>query len=422
MVTSLLVIVVSLLFSAFFSGMEIAYISANRLRIELEKQKGSFSAPHISFLQDHPREYIATMLVGNNFALVIYGLFMGSAMKPLFEAYIQSEIGITLIQTLVSTIIILLTAEYLPKSLFRNNPNTALSIFALPVRFFYVLFYPITRVTVFISDSLLSGLLKVKINEVQEQRVFGKIDLDNLLTESQAEHASEQEVVQEVKLFQNVLEFSDILVRECMIPRNEMEAIEVNSPVDELEELFARTGFSRVPVYEESIDNIIGYVHHLQMFNRPRNIRSLVKAITIVPATMSIKTLLTKLMSQQKSISLVVDEFGGTAGLITIEDMLEEIFGEIEDEHDQTELHEEQIDENQYVFSGRQEIDYLNEKYNLDLPEVDEFETLAGFILFRHESIPEQGQHITIDNYDVEILKVEGPRIELIKIIVEEQK
>lgn len=420
MVSSILVIAVSLLFSAFFSGMEIAFISANRLRIELEKQKGSVSASHVHFFQQHPREYIATMLVGNNVALVIYGLFMGAAMKPYFESYIDSEIGTTLIQTLISTIVILLTAEYLPKTIFRNHPNTALHVFALPVRFFYIFFYPITRITVFISDSLLTGLLKVKINEEQEQRVFGKIDLDNLLTESQADNTEEQDVVQEVKLFQNVLEFSDTLVRESMIPRNEIEAIEVNSPIGDLEQLFAHTGYSRIPVFEDSIDNIIGYVHHLQMFDRPQDIRTLIKGISIVPSTMSVKTLLTKLLAEQQSISVVVDEFGGTAGLITTEDILEEIFGEIEDEHDQTELHEEQIGENEFVFSGRQEIDYLNEKYSLRLPEVDDFETLAGFVLYRHESIPDEGKKIEIDQYSIEILKLEGPRIELIKIKVED--
>lgn len=419
MIASISVIVTTLLFSAFFSGMEIAFFSANRLRIELDKQKGSISARHIAFFQDHPREYISTMLVGNNVALVIYGIFMGDMLRPYIQVITQSEIGITLIQTLFSTILILLTAEYLPKSLFRNHPNSTLNIFALPVRLFFILFYPITLLTVFMSDHLLRGIFKIEINEEQEQRVFGKVDLDNLLEETQKNDETETEV-NEFKLFQNALEFSDIVVKECMIPRNEIKAIEVNSPVSEIEELFSQTGYSRIPVYEDNIDNIIGYVHHLRLFNRPLNIRSITSSMPIVPGTMSIKKLLGKLMAQQKSITTVVDEFGGTAGIITIEDILEEIFGEIEDEHDHGELHEEKISEKEYIFSGRLEIDYLNEKYKLTLPECDDFETLAGFIFFRHESVPHEGELIKIDNFVIEILKVDNPRIELVKLTIED--
>ncbi|MEN9444726.1 MAG: hypothetical protein RIS47_1616 [Bacteroidota bacterium] len=420
MINSTIVIVVSLVFSAFFSGMEIAFLTANRLRIELERQKGSISAPHIAFFLSHPREYIATMLVGNNIALVVYGIFMGDVLHPFFQQFTSSEIGITLLQTLFSTILILLTAEYLPKNVFRSAPNNALNFFAIPVRLFYFIFYPLSTVAVYISKGIIRGLLKIEINEVHEQVVFGKIDIDNLITESQNTDHTSKEPLPEVKLFQNAMEFSEIIVRECMVPRNEIEAIEVASSISVLEKMFAETGFSRIPVYEDSIDNIIGYAHHLQMFSHPRNIRAIVKSLSIVPETMSAKKLLKKLMAQQKTIAVVVDEFGGTAGLVTVEDLLEEIFGEIEDEHDEIEFLEEKISEKQFIFSGRLEIDYINEKYKLELPDDEEYETIAGFILYHHGRIPAQGEVVICGDYRFDILKAENPRIELIKMTIEE--
>ena len=420
MIIAITVILVSLLFSAFFSGMEIAFVTANRLRIELERQKGTFTAPHIAFFVKRPREYIATMLVGNNIALVVYGIFMGEVLAGYIEVYLHSEVWITLIQTLFSTIVILFTAEYLPKSVFRNNPNGALNLFVLPLRLFYLLLWPLTMFTVWLSNSMLKGLLKVEMDAKHQDLVFGRIDLDNLINEGQATGEDVENSNPEIKLFQNAMEFSEVVVKECMVPRNEVTAVEVGTTVAELERLFAESGFSRIPVYEESTDNMIGYVHHLQMFTKPRNVRSMVKSLPIVPESMSARKLLRKLTSMQRSIATVVDEFGGTAGIVTVEDLLEEIFGEIEDEHDHSEWHEEQISETEFIFSGRLEIDYLNEKYPVSLPEDDDYETLAGYILQHHGRIPSEGEMVYMDQFTFTILKVDNPRIELVKLQIHE--
>jgi CBS domain containing-hemolysin-like protein len=414
---SILFIFVSLLFSAFFSGLEIAFISANKLRIELDKKRGSYGSKIVSLLTKNPGQYITTMLVGNNAALVIYGYLMAIELTPIILAlHITSEIAILIIQTLISTLIILVTAEFLPKTLFRINPNKILNVFSLPVMIIYVLLYPVAKITMLFSSVILQIFFTAKINNKQEQVVFSAIDLDHIIAQSKDENKDENEIEHDIKLFQNALDFSKVKLRECIIPRNEIIALELNSPVEKLKEKFIETGFSKILIYKEGIDNIIGYVQSTDLFHNPNNISSMLKSLVIVPETMTASKLFNSFMKEHKSIALVVDEFGGTSGIVTIEDIIEEIFGEIEDEHDSSDLEEEQVSNTEFIFSGRLEIDYVNEKYNLNIPEEEEFETIAGYILQYHEEIPIEGEKITIDNFEFDILKMQGPKIELIKI------
>jgi len=407
----------SLLFSAFFSGLEIAFISANKLRIELDKKQGSYGSKMVSFLTKNPGQYITTMLVGNNAALVIYGYLMAVELTPLIISLnINSEIAILIIQTILSTLIILVTAEFLPKTLFRINPNKILNVFSLPVVIIYVLLYPVAKVTMTISSFLLQVFFKAKINEKQEKVVFSAIDLDHIIDQSIDETKDEDELEHDIKLFQNALDFSKVKLRECIIPRNEIIALELNNPVEKLKEKFIETGFSKILIYKDTIDNIIGYVQSTKLFHNPENISSMLKNLAIVPETMTASKLLNSFMKEHKSIALVVDEFGGTSGIVTIEDIIEEIFGEIEDEHDSTDFKEEQISETEFIFSGRLEIDYINEKYNLNIPGKEEFETIAGYILHYYEEIPNEGEKIRIDKFEFDILKILSPKIELIKV------
>lgn len=417
--TNFIFILLSLVFSAFFSGLEIAFVSANKLRIELDKKQGIYGSKLVSILLKNPGQYIATMLVGNNAALVIYGYLMAIELKPLITAInINSEFAILIIQTIISTLIILVTAEFLPKTLFRINPNKSLNLFALPVAIVYYLLYPVAKIAMGISSFLLSIFFNVRINNKQENVVFGTIDLDHIIDQSININEVENEIEHDIKLFQNALDFSKVKLRECIIPRNEIEALELNNSIEKLKEKFIETGFSKILIYKETIDNIIGYTQSSDLFRNPTNISSMLKNLLIVPETMSANKLLNSFMREHKSIALVVDEFGGTSGIVTIEDIMEEIFGEIEDEHDSNDFREEQVSENEYIFSGRLEIDYINEKYNLGIPETDEFETIAGYILHYHEEIPNEGDKILIDNFEFEILKIHSPKIELLMLKV----
>jgi len=398
--------------------MEIAFVSSNKLRIELDKKQGRFSSKIISIFTKNQGQYIATMLVGNNIALVVYGLVMAIVLEPYIANYITGDFWILLFQTILSTLIILLTAEFLPKTVFRINPNSALNLFALPVFIIYVIFYPISKFSILISNFLIKKVLRVKIDKNQHNYVFGKIDLDNLITESQKDNQEKNEIEKEIKIFQNALDFSNIKLRECIIPRNEIVAIDINSTIEELKDKFAETGFSKIMVYNDSIDNIIGYVHSIELFKAPQTIENILTNLLIVPETMSANKLLDMLITKRKSIALVVDEFGGTAGIATIEDIMEEIFGEIEDEHDSKDFEDIQISDNEFLFSGRVEIDYINEKYDLGIPVSDDYETVAGYILFNHETIPDEKDEIDIDIYRFIIEKVDKPRIEKIRLIV----
>lgn len=416
----LLIVFFCLLFSAFFSGMEIAFISSNKLKIELDKIHGTYSSKIISVFTKNPDKYIATMLLGNNVALVIYGLMVARLFEPILTntLHINSDFLILITQTLVGTIVILFTAEFLPKTVFRSRPNTALNIFALPVFFLYIILYPITLFTLGITSFILRFILRVDIQQQSNNRppAFGKIDLDYLVNESQSDLEQSLEDKPEKKILQNALEFSSLKVRDCMVPRTEIEALEINSSMEELRLKCIETGYSKIPVYKDSIDNIIGHVRAKELFRQPGTIKSRLVPLFIVPETMQVNKLFRKLMKEHKNIALVVDEYGGTSGIISLEDIIEEIFGEIEDEHDTIELIEKQINDNEYIFSARQEIDYINDNYKIEFPESEEYETLAGYIIDHCENIPKLNTRIIIGNYQFRMLKVSQTRIELVSV------
>ncbi len=412
----IIIILVSLIFSAFFSGMEIAFVASNRLRIELEKKQGEMPARIVSFLTQNPAQYIATMLVGNNVALVFYGMFMAKLLEPQIMRFFDSSFSVMIIQTVISTILILITAEFLPKTIFRNNPNTALNLFAIPIIVFYVFLYPIAWFSKGLSDFLIKAMFKKNPQTAPKKVAFGRVDLTNYLQEAQAQKNKDPEIEHQIKIFKNALDFSKVKLRECIVPRNEIIALEIKQTIDELSKRFIKTGFSKIVIYNESIDNIVGYVHSSNLFKRPKTIREILTQFPIVPESMPANKLLKIFIQNQKNIALVVDEYGGTAGIVTLEDILEEIFGEIEDEHDNVELVEKEISKNEYTFSARLEIDYINEKYELGIPESHEYETLAGFIFFHHGNIPSPKETISIGNLFITILETSQTKIELINI------
>ncbi len=406
------IILISLLLSAFFSGMEIAFVSANKLKIELDKKQKTNSSRLITFFTKNPSSYIATMLIGNNIALVIYGIIMAIVLEPFISLFTSSEAIVLIVQTIISTLIILITAEFLPKTIFRINSNFALKFFAIPVFFFYVIFYPLTLLSVSLSNNFLKTLFNINMKKSNPKTAFGKADLDDLVHSSEKEN---QEIDNELKIFQKALDFSNIKLRECIVPRTEITAIEINEEIETLKHKFIETGFSKILIFKESIDNIIGYANSSELFKNPKSIKAMMHNIMIVPETMPANKLLSDFINENKSLAVVVDEFGGTSGMVTIEDIIEEITGEIEDEHDTSELIERKVNENEYVFSGRLEIDYVNDKYNLNIPTSEEYETIAGFILAYHENIPKLNETITISEIgSVKILEVSKTRIELI--------
>lgn len=416
----LLIILITILLSAFFSGMEIAFVSANKLRLELDKQSDPFSSKILKFVTSNGGRYIATMLIGNNIALVIYGIAFAALLEPVFVQYFQSDSVVMLLQTITSTLIILFFSEFLPKTLFRLFPNFLLSFFSLPLAFFYVIFYPITRFSMAITGSLLKMVFKKDVTVKEKNLVFSRIDLDEFVNENESgrKEQMEKSVETEIKLFKNALDFSKVKLREIMVPRPEIEMLEVGASISDLRQKFVETGYSRILFYKENTDNIVGYVHSSVLFHNPKSIESHIKNVLIVPETMPANKLLSTFIQEHRSIAIVVDEFGGTSGMVTSEDILEEIFGEIEDEHDTSDIVERKISENEYIFSGRAEIDLLNEKYFFELPETDEFETLAGYILYYHESIPKINSVIKIGKFHFKILKATNTKIELVKLTI----
>ncbi len=417
-----LLILLTILLSAFFSGMEIAFVSANKLRLELDKQSEPFNSKILKFVTANGGQYIATMLVGNNIALVIYSIAFAAVLEPVFQPYFQSDLFILLFQTIVSTLIILFFSEFLPKTLFRLFPNTLLNLFSVPLAIFYILFYPITSFSIGITNSLLKKVFKTDVRNGNNNPVFSRIDLDEFVSESESGHTekNEKHVETEIKLFKNALDFSKVKLREIMVPRTEIQMLEIGTSINELISKFVETGYSRILFYNENIDNIIGYVHSSVVFQNPTSIEPFIKKVLIVPETMPANKLLSTFIQEHRSIAIVVDEFGGTSGMVTSEDILEEIFGEIEDEHDTKDIVEKKISDTEFIFSGRIEIDLLNEKYFLNLPESEEFETLAGFILFHHESIPKINTLIKIGKFNIKILKATNTKIELVKITLSE--
>ncbi len=413
------IILITILFSAFFSGMEIAYVSAIKLRLEIDRQSSPFNSGLLKMVTRKSDEYIATMLVGNNIALVTYGIAFAGLLEHLLSNHISSTILVLLVQTVISSFILLLFAEFLPKTLFRLFPNSVLKVFTLPIAFFFIFFYPITRMTMLLIRILLSRFLSKSETPAGVTKVFSRIDLDHFVNDSDKQHASiRREIDKEVKLFRNALDFSKVKLREIMVPRNEITMLGAETDIETLRQKFVDTGYSRILIYEDNIDSIIGYVHSSAIFQKAKTIKPFVKNVLIVPETMAANKLLSKFIRDHRSIALVVDEFGGTAGLVTSEDILEEIFGEIEDEHDTTAFVEKQINDKEYVFSGRFDTDLINEKYRLNLPESEEYETLAGFILFHHESIPKVNTIIRIGRFSFKILKATSTKIELVYLTI----
>jgi len=401
--------------------MEIAFFSSNKMHIELEKKKGNFLAKILQNLTDNPSKFITTMLVGNNIALVIYGYFMGELLMPYLEPFVTNSFLILLIQTLISTIIILVTAEFLPKAIFRIYANEFLKIFALPAYLFLLLFYVISMFIIFISDFILRVFFNTKEDNVQ--LAFTKAELGHYITEQLETVNDDDEVDSEIQIFQNALEFHNVKAREAMIPRTDMIAIEAHDTIKNLKVKFVDTGLSKIIVYNNSLDDIIGYVHVFELLKKPKTIKSILLPIEVVPETMMINDVLNELTKRQKSIAIVLDEYGGTSGLITIEDIIEELFGDIEDEHDSFELLEKKINDREFEFSARLEVDYINETYNLSLPEDDAYETLGGLIVDSIENIPHQDEIIEIENFQFTITEVSSSKIEkvFLKVLFKEE-
>ena len=425
MLIQIIIIVTMLLLSAFFSGMEMAYVSSNKIHIELEKKKEGFLAKVLARITQKPSKFIATMLVGNNIALVIYGYYMGDLITSWLNGMLPTSLDWIdyiiinfnlLVQTLISTIVILITAEFLPKVFFQVYSNTLLKVFALPAYIFYLLFYFISWFVMWISDFVLKQFFKTEGDQVQLS--FSKIELGNYISEQMESVNEEDEVDAEIQIFQNALEFSEVKAREVMVPRTEIIAVELHESLENLKKIFIETGLSKVLIYKETIDDIIGYVHSFDLFKKPRTIRSIILPIEFVPETMLVNDVLDSLIKRRKSIAIVLDEYGGTSGMMTTEDIVEELFGEIEDEHDTIALVEEKIGDNVYRFSARQEVDYINETYKLELPEAEQYETLGGLIVYNTEEIPDKDEVVLIDHFKFTILEVSNTKIDLVQLEV----
>lgn len=413
----LFVILGCILFSAYFSGIEIAYLSANKLKIELENKQGQLNAKILSFFIRKPSQFIASMLLGNNIALVIYGIYIALVLEPPIKDYIwDNKWFVLILQTVLSTLLILFTAEFLPKAIFRINPNGILKFFAIPT----LLIYLVLWIPMIIMIGISEGLLRVFTGKDKGDGTdvgLGRIDLDNYLEEvTKGAQQTKTEIDQEIQFFRNALDFSKVKVRDCMIPRTEVCAIDVNAGIPSLRAKFIETRLSKILVYRDTIDNVIGYVHSYELFKQPEKIQGILLPINIVPETQSAQSLLEDFTRQSRSIAVVVDEFGGTSGVVTMEDIIEEIFGEIEDEHDTEELIDQEIHPGEFLFSGRLEIDHLNRTHNLNLQDEDDYETLAGYLIHHLEDIPEKGTQVTIGSYLFIIESVSNQKIETVRV------
>lgn len=412
-------LLVTMAFSAFFSGMEIAFVSVNKMRLEMEKRDGVVSSI-ISFFLRNPNNFISTMLVGNNIALVIYGILMAKIIEQqLLGAFIANDFVKALLQTIISTLIILVTGEFLPKTLFKINPNLMLRLFALPLFICYVVLFPVSKLASGISFLFLR-LFGVKVSDEVQAKAFSKVDLDYFIQTSIENAEETDEVNPEVKIFQNALDFSNIKIRDCIVPRTEVVAVDKETPLEELKNRFVESGISKIIVYEGNIDNVVGYIHSSEMFRNPKDWRSHIKEVPIVPETMSAHKLMKLFMQQKKTIAVVVDEFGGTAGIVSLEDLVEEIFGDIEDEHDNTSYICTQIGDNEYMLSARLEIEKVNETFGLELPESDDYITIGGLILSRYQRFPKLHEMVEIGPFQFKIIKVSATKIELVRLKVNE--
>ena len=405
----LIIIIVSILLSAFFSGMEIAFVSANKMHIELEKKREGFIPKILSKITQKSSKFITTMLVGNNISLVIYSYYMGKFLLRMLPLNHFNDFSTLLIQTIISTIVILVTAEFLPKAIFRIYANEALKFFAIPAYIFYYLFHFFSEFITGISDFFLRVFFKT--NADKEQTEFSKEELGNYINEQLETGNMDDEMDSEIQIFQNALEFQKVKAREVMVPRTEIESVEIHETVANLKNAFIETGFSKILVYKSSLDDVVGYVNAFELFKKPKMIKSILLPLELVPESMMISDILNTLIKKRKSVAVVVDEYGGTSGMITVEDIVEELFGEIEDEHDSQEFLEEIINDTEFNFSARLEVDYLNEEYNLGLEKSEAYETLGGFIIEHIENIPEEKECIEIANFEFKILKMSGAKI-----------
>lgn len=413
----LIIIFLTLLFSAFFSGMEIAYLNSNRLKVQLDISKGTLKGKVLDKFYKNESTFIAMLLLGNNIALVVYGIFFAKILDPIIYNWGIHDSGlILLIQTIISTVIVLVTAEFLPKALFQINPNLILQYLAFPMRIIYDILYLPTMLVVAISNGIMHLFGEDTKNNT---KVFSKIDLEQYVHDINERMDEEQDLGTEVQILQNALDFSSIRARDCMIPRTEIIALDLNDSIETLHQTFIETGLSKILIYRDTIDNIIGYVHSFELFKRPESIKQILLPISFVPSSTFAKNLLEQFAKQSGNIVIVVDEFGGTAGIVTIEDVIEKIFGDIEDEHDLDDWVEQRINEKEILFSGRAEINYINTEYNLDLPESDEYETLGGLVINELESIPVSDTIIFIGRYKLTIEQVSDRKIELIRLNIQ---
>lgn len=411
-------LLISMVFSAFFSGMEIAFVSSNKLRFEMDKTN-NLSSRILSIFYRHSNNFISTMLVGNNIALVIYGILMAQLIEQyILAGVITNQAILVPIETVISTLIILVTGEFMPKTLFKINPNAALKIFCLPTFACYIILYPISRFSSWLSTGILH-LVGIRTNKEDREKAFTKVDLDYFIQSSIEEAKEGDEIDNEIKIFRNALDFSNVKIRDCMIPRTEIIAVEVDTPLDELKKVFIENGISKVIVYKENIDNIIGYIHSSEMFKGNDEWQTHIRTIPFVPETMAAHKLMRIFKQQKRSLAVVVDEFGGVSGIVALEDLIEEILGDIEDEHDTNSTVARKISENEYIFSGRMEIEKANEMFNLDLPESDDYQTIGGLILNECQSIPKINEVIKTDQFTFKIIKVSATRIELVKLFVQ---
>ena len=414
------IIILCLILSAFFSGMEIAFVSSNKIYLEIEKKQDDFISKILTKLTKKPSKFIATMLVGNNVSMVVYGFFMGDLLMHWFSTFglNLTPFSNLLLQTTLSTLIVLMTSEFLPKVFFQIYANSFMTFFALPAYFFYRLLYYISSFMIWISDFVLRKFFKTEGDQINLS--FSKIELGNYISEQMNAVQDHETVDSEIQIFQNALEFSGVKAREIMTPRTELVAVDLYSSVSDLRELFIKTGYSKILVYINTLDDIVGYVHSFELFKKPRSIKSIMISVEFVPETILIKDAMNLLTKKRKSVAVILDEYGGTSGIVTIEDIVEELFGEIEDEHDSDEeqLIENKIDEATYIFSTRLDVEYLNEEYKLNIPESDSYETLGGFIVDFSKEIPQKGDQITIGNFQFVIEEATNKKIELVKMTV----
>ena len=413
------IIILCLLLCAFFAGMEIAYISSNKIYLEIEKKQDNFLSKILTKITEKPSKFIATMLVGNNISLVVYGFFMGDLLLKWIHSfgYHFSSFTDLMLQTILSTLLILITSEFLPKVFFQIYANSLMKFFAVPSYIFYVFFNYISTFIIWISDFILKKFFKTEGDYLPS--FFSKVELGNYINEQMSSVEDHEEVDSEIQIFQNALEFSGVKARDIMTPRTELVAVELHNSIPQLRELFIQTGYSKILIYQNSLDDILGYVHSFELFKKPKSIKAIMIPVEFVPETIFVKDVLNLLTKKRKSVAIILDEYGGTSGIITVEDIIEELFGEIEDEHDQDEeLIEKKLDEKTYLFSARLDVEYINEEYKLTIPENDSYGTLGGFIVDFSKEIPQKGDQIVIDNFHFLIEEASNTKIELVKMTI----